>query len=187
MSTLPVMSENSTGALLTALLQRDRLSCLTMTNPWGSLVASGAKRIETRSWGTSYQGPLVIHIAKTLPPEAEALCALEPFCQALTAAGFTRSDGCRHNVWGLPLGQVVAVAWLDAVERIGPDFPVEEPERSFGNYRPGRFAWRFSSVYCLAVPLPTRGSLGVWKWQPPASFWSEIQMAYDWVRKEAQR
>ncbi len=181
------MSESSTSTLLTALLQRDTLYCLTMTDSWGSLVASGAKRIETRSWGTSYQGLLVIHIAKTLPPEAEALCALEPFRQALTAAGFTRTDERRRNVWGLPLGQVVAVVWLDTVEQIGPGFPVEEPERTFGNYRLGRFAWRFSSMYRLAVTLPACGSLGLWEWQPPASFWSEVQTAFDRVRGEAQR
>ena len=181
------MNESSTGALLTALLQRDTVKALTMTDPWGSLVASGAKRIETRTWGTSYQGPLAIHIAKGLPLEAEDLCAIEPFRQALIAAGFTRNNEHRHNAWGLPLGQIIAVAWLDTVERISPGFPVEEPERSFGNYRPGRFAWRFESVYRLAAPLPTRGSLGVWEWQPPASFWSEIQMAFDQVRGEAQR
>src|SRR6266566_2771726 len=172
-------------SLLSCMLQRDTLHALTFRDPWGSLVASGAKRIETRTWGTSYQGPLAIHIAKGLPPEAEDLCALEPFRQALTAASFTRNDERRHNAWGLPLGRIVAVTWLDTVERIGPGFPVEEPERTFGNYRPGRFAWRFSSVYRLAVTLPARGSLGRWEWQPPASFWSEVQAAYDRVRGEA--
>ncbi len=174
-------------SLLSCMLQRDTLHALTFRDPWGSLVASGAKRIETRTWGTSYQGPLAIHIAKGLPSEAEDLCALEPFRQALIAAGFTRSDERRHNAWGLPLGRIAAVAWLETVERIGPGFPVEEPERSFGNYRPGRFAWRFSTIYRLASPLPARGSLGVWEWQPPASFWSEVQAAYDRVREEARR
>jgi hypothetical protein len=181
------IDESSAGALLRALLQRDTVRCLTMTDPWGSLVASSAKRIETRTWGTSYQGPLAIHIAKGLPSEAEDLCALEPFRQALIAAGFTRNDERRHNVWGLPLGQVVAVVWLEEVRRITLSFQVEEPERSFGNYRLGRYAWHFESVYRLSMPLPTRGSLGVWEWQPPAHFWSEVQTAYDRVREEAQR
>lgn len=41
---------------------------LTLSQPYASLVALGAKRIETRSWRTSYRGPLAIHAAKGLGP-----------------------------------------------------------------------------------------------------------------------
>src|SRR6266699_6473957 len=85
--------------LLVALLRRDTIPALTMTDPWGSLVAAGAKRIETRSWSTAYRGPLAIHVAKTLPARAEALCYEEPFCQALEAAGHTWIYGVLHNAW----------------------------------------------------------------------------------------
>lgn len=44
---------------------------LTMIDPWGTLVALGAKRIEIRSWSTPHHGPLAIHVAKTLPPAAK--------------------------------------------------------------------------------------------------------------------
>jgi len=182
------MSENGTNALLTALLQHDTVKALTMTDPWGTLVALGAKRIETRSWSTPHRGPLAVHIAKTLPPEAAACCQEPLFRQTLEAGGYRwQPDARGQNSWGLPLGHIVAVVWLDTVEQIGPGFPVEEPERNFGNYRPGRFAWRFESVYRLAVTLPARGSLGLWEWQPLASFWERVQAAYDRVRREAQR
>lgn len=36
---------------------------LTLLQPWASLVACGAKKIETRSWATKYRGPLAIHAA----------------------------------------------------------------------------------------------------------------------------
>ena len=183
-----MLSESGTSALFTALLQRDTVKALTMTNPWGTLVALGAKQIETRSWPTPHRGPLAIHIARTLPPEALVCCDEPRFRQALEAGGYCwQPDARGQNPWGLPLGQVVAVVWLDTVEQISPGFPVEEPERTFGTYRPGRFAWRFSSMYRLVAPLSARGSLGVWEWQPPASFWSEVQTAYDRVRGEAQR
>ncbi len=175
-------------SLLTFILQRDTLHALTFRDPWGTLVALGAKRIETRSWSTPHRGPLAIHIAKTLPPEAAACCQEPLFRQTLEAGGYRwQPDARGQNSWGLPLGHIVAVVWLDTVEQIGPGFPVEEPERNFGNYRPGRFAWRFESVYRLAVTLPARGSLGLWEWQPPASFWERVQAAYDRVRREAQR
>ena len=182
------MRESGTSALLTALLQRDTVKALTMTDPWGTLVALGAKQIETRSWSTPHRGPMAIHIARTLPPEAAACCQEPPFRQALEAGGYRwQPDTGGQNSWGLPLGHIVAVVWLDEVVRITPMFRVEEPERSFGNYCQGRYAWIFSAVYRLPRPLPARGSLGVWEWQPPTSFWERVQTAYDRVREEAQR
>ncbi len=159
---------SSVFSLLVVLRQRDTLPTLTMTDPWGSLVASGAKGIETRSWATPYQGPLAIHLAKTLPAEAEELCGEEPFRQALEAAGYRWTPGLSHNAWQLPLGCVVAFVRLEQVQRISPTFLVDEQERAFGNYTPGRFAWQFSQVYRLREPLPARGSPGVWRWTPPA-------------------
>jgi hypothetical protein len=181
------MSENRTTTWLPALLQRDTVKTLTMSDPWGTLVALGAKQIETRSWTTPHRGPLAIHIAKTLPPEALACCDEPLFRQALEAGGYRRKPGVAHNPWGLPLGQVVAVVWLDEVQRITSAFQVEEPEHSFGLFSPGRYAWLFSQVYRLAAPLPVRGSLGVWEWHPPARFWVEIQAAHDQTREGVQR
>jgi len=40
------------------------MKALTLWQPWASLVATGAKRIETRSCVTKYRGPLAIHAAK---------------------------------------------------------------------------------------------------------------------------
>ena len=40
------------------------MKALTLTQPWATLIAVGAKRIETRSWGTSYRGRIAIHAAK---------------------------------------------------------------------------------------------------------------------------
>jgi hypothetical protein len=175
------MRESGTPAFLATLLQRDAVRSLTMSDPWGTLVALGAKRIETRSWLTPHRGPLAIYIAKTLPPEAQACCDEPLFRQALEAGGDSRQPGVAHNPWGLQLSQIAAVVWLDEVQRITPAFQVDEPERSFGLFTPGRSGWLFSQVYRLAAPLPVRGSLGVWEWHPPARFWVEIQAEYDLV------
>jgi len=181
------VSEHRTAAWLSALLQRDTVRTLSMTDPWGTLVALGAKRIETRSWPTPHSGPLAIHVAKSLPTWAEACCSEPPFRQALEAGGYRWQPDTGHNPWGLPLGHIVAVVWLDEVQRITSAFQVSEPERSFGLFTPGRFAWHFSQVYRLTTPIPARGSLGVWEWQPPARFWREIQATYDQIREAVQR
>jgi hypothetical protein len=43
-----------------------RMLGLTLTQPWATLVAVGAKRVDTRDWDTDYRGPLAIHAAKGL-------------------------------------------------------------------------------------------------------------------------
>lgn len=42
------------------------MKALTVRQPWASLIACGAKTIETRSWRTSYRGWLAIHAGKTI-------------------------------------------------------------------------------------------------------------------------
>lgn len=61
------------------------MKALSLTQPWASLVAVGAKRIETRSWRTSYRGPLAIHAAKLrsrtlrmVPGEREGSTGADP-------------------------------------------------------------------------------------------------------------
>lgn len=173
------MFETTSTSLFAALLQRDTLKALTLTQPWATLMAVGAKRIETRSWLTEYQGPLVIHAAKGFPQWAEDECDYEPFSQTLNEAGYPWHPGTKHNRRHLPTGQVIAVGWLDRVERISTNYEVATLERTFGNYASGRYAWRFERIYRLTTPIDARGSLGLWNWQPPESFWAEIQAQHE--------
>lgn len=39
------------------------MKALTIWQPWASLLVSGQKKYETRSWATSYRGPIAIHAA----------------------------------------------------------------------------------------------------------------------------
>ncbi len=121
---------------------------------------AGAKRIETRAWRTSYRGLLAIHTARAFPVEARALCEREPFRSALLRD--EALDASRPLADQLPLGYVLAVVYLEDCQ---PTESIElpaEPERTFGDYGPGRYAWYFSSVYQLPQPIPARGSLGLW-------------------------
>jgi hypothetical protein len=134
------------------------MRAITLRQPWATLVALGAKRIETRRWRTSHRGPLAVHAAAAFPPEARALCGSPPFVAALAGGGFSSPEL-------LPLGAVVAVATLIDVREITPENgPAGEPERAFGDYSPGRFMWLLEGVTPLARPIPARGTLGLWEW-----------------------
>jgi hypothetical protein len=73
---------------------------------------------------------------------------------ALYEAGIT-------EVADLPRGYVIAVCLLVDCLRITE--PPPEPERSFGVYAPGRFAWALEDPRPLAQPIPARGMLGLWE------------------------
>lgn len=44
--------------------QEKDVRALTIRQPWASLIACGAKTVETRSWSTAWRGTLLIHAAK---------------------------------------------------------------------------------------------------------------------------
>ena len=140
------------------------MKALSVMQPWATLIALGAKRIETRSWSTSYRGPLAIHASGRITKEA-AMSLRDPLIrEALAAGGYREGNGPATNPFGLPLGAVIAVVTLIDVRRITPESVPAEPERSFGDYTPGRFAWRIDEVQRLPEPVAAKGALGLWEW-----------------------
>lgn len=153
------------------------MKALSVWQPHASLIALRSKKIETRGWYTNYRGPLVIHAAKTFPKFARDLCGDDPFTFELVKGGYMGPDT-------LPLGAVVAYGNLaecclikeDGLYRLIPGLkdppkwfePLPaEPEISFGDYTPGRFAWILEEVQMLPEPIPAKGHQGLWNWEPP--------------------
>lgn len=150
------------------------MKALTLTQPWATLVAIGAKRIETRSWKTTYRGTLAIHAAVGTPKWArDVLVPNEPFRSTLANAGI-RIGPVKNLNW-LPLGAIVAVCelvdcmfvmrdhWI--LSTSGQKLQVTKPELEFGDYSPGRYAWLLQDVRALPRPIPAKGSLGLWDWE----------------------
>jgi len=132
---------------------------LTLTQPWGSLVVCGAKRLETRSWRTTHRGPLFIHAAKGFPRWARDLCAAEPFKTALRESAGIRSAS------ELPLGALLGtVTLLDCVPTTSTELDgIGDDERAFGDYGEGRWAWLLAEPRSLDRPVPMKGALSLWQ------------------------
>ena len=171
------------------------MKALTLLQPWASLIAIGAKKIETRSWATKYRGPLAIHAAKNYNTPK---CAWEePFKSELIKAGMFMEypEGklgfrLKHN------GCVIAIADLvdcmsivyypstdvEIAKRIevgaessttnkrDPNFSkifVPTPkEIAFGDWTPGRYAWLLENVRPIE-PIPAKGMQRIWEWETP--------------------
>lgn len=162
------------------------MKALTLHQPWASLVAVGAKTIETRSWPTKHRGPLAIHAGKDPRPSR-------------SMAGQLASEPLSEQQWDdMPFGAVVAVCELvavlptDGLSRSSRFHTMEYPDMSdgellsypltgetlqplnhrwkldeqwrVGDFGPGRFAWLLGNIRALPVPAPVRGHQGLWNW-----------------------
>lgn len=128
------------------------MKALSLTQPWATLVAIGAKRIETRSWSTDYRGEIAIHAAKGFPRDCREVCWRDPFREWL----YDRD---------LPLGAIVAVARLTDVTATASTamlMTLTPRERAFGDYAAGRYGWLLADVRALRTPIPCKGALGIW-------------------------
>lgn len=146
---------------------------LTIHQPWASLIACGAKTIETRGWfpPNGWTGELLIHAAKhyatgstkAARAEFEETCLRQPFLDRLLEAGYRSSND-------LPRAAIIAVAQLKRVapmtaEGIATLAATKPDEYAFGFYEVGRYAWVLESVQRLREPVPARGMQKLWR--PP--------------------
>jgi hypothetical protein len=156
------------------------MKALTLTQPWATLVALGAKRIETRSWSTAYRGPLAIHAAKGFPPDCRDYVLIEPFRSSLSVVSALQ----------LPIGKIIATCELidilptearGCLSGVFDDYPEldTERERAFGDYSPNRFGWILKNVRAFETPIPAKGALSLWDW-------SEVPRAETPVQRETE-
>lgn len=68
------------------------MRCLSVRQPWASLIVAGHKTIENRTWATTHRGPLLIHAAK------------RPVLDADTHGLLTRDE-----IAALPRGGIIGV------------------------------------------------------------------------------
>lgn len=167
------------------------IPALTVTQPYATLIAIGAKHIETRSWATKYRGPIAIHAGQGLGPVGNvaglrALVRREPFRSVLDRwAAYQGWDVIGDPSYYLPRGAVVAIATLvdcrPTTTEAAPGkrgwsayvgdkltyWDLTPQERAFGDYLLGRFAWLLADVRRLPKPIPAKGAQGLWKWDVP--------------------
>jgi len=136
------------------------MKAITIMQPWASLVACGAKQIETRSWATKYRGPIAIH-AGLNTKFLRQFYTQEPFKTAL--------NGVKPR-----LGYVIAIADLvDCLEinesqvyylKLHQEKGISN-EYAFGDYTVGRYAWILANVRQIR-PILAKGMQRLWEWKP---------------------
>jgi len=156
------------------------IKALSETPPWGSLLAAREKEYETRSWQTRHRGWVAIHASKMFPDRAKWLCWQEPFLSSLIKAGIAtfrdREGVARVYVSRIPTQAILGIGFLaDCIptEELMHGNRLTGKERSFGDFSPDRWAWRFERVIALPDPIPCKGDRGLWT--PPADVCRQLE------------
>jgi len=166
------------------------MKCLSLTQPWASLMALGAKQIETRSWKTDFRGPVAIHASLNFPAYAREYCLRSDTYDLLYQAGLCRRVAAMRGsiltaglqVLEMPFGCIIATGRL--VDVVRTDYVACDPalcpgeivrhqpfgmhisqrEFAFGNYEDGRFAWIFEDLRALPEPIVAGGAHRLWNY-----------------------
>ncbi len=106
---------------------------LSLLEPWATLKAYDLKRIETRSWATTYRGPIFIHASKGYGKEQKYIAHTKPFRTSLETVNYAPER---------TLGHIIAQTEILDVVPITDEFAssLTANERLFGDYTPGRYA-----------------------------------------------
>jgi len=149
------------------------MRALSLWQPWATLIAIGAKRIETRKWkppmerGCSLQ--LAIHAAACWTGHQQRIASQGLFQRELARSGLDTTHIKRIQEGNpvpaaqcIPLGAIVAVAYVHGWEYTeAAEIFLTQEELAFGNYAPGRFAWLLGDVRPLAFPVACKGRQGI--------------------------
>lgn len=136
------------------------MKVISVWQPYASLLVSGHKVCETRSWPApaSVLGQR-IGIASTRIVRQEQAALFEDCCflAAYRETGLLPLDALPH---GYLLGTVEVVECVLIDDIILED--ISGVERLFGDWRAGRFAWRCDRPVMFDTPIRVRGQQGLW-------------------------
>lgn len=144
------------------------MKAISLHQPWASLMAIGAKTIETRSWGTSYRGDLAIcSTRKPWTPRPGDRDLVAAASEAFRRAGVPYHNGDFHLLGGAVLAIVTLRDVLHLLPNMRdatpfPDDPAQaDRELIFGDFTYGRFAWVTTNLRPLARQIPVVGHQGL--------------------------
>ena len=133
------------------------MKALTISQPYASLIASGEKWVENRTWETLHRGYLAIHAGKgTQYLDRKSLIESEyPTGVVLCRV---RLVACLH-LQSIRDGKLPREGFPDAGYTVEQFLAHEHAE--------GPFCWVLSDVRPYLEPIPARGKQGLWDWDEP--------------------
>lgn len=136
------------------------IKALTVSQPYASLIASGEKWVENRTWYTDYRGQLAIHAGKTTQYLTEAELAEYPTGSVLC---------CVDLVACVYVREVEGVATISSESRTALVEAGVNPEQFLEHdHTEGPHCLVLRNLRQFREPVEARGKPGLWDWQVPA-------------------
>ena len=127
------------------------MRAISLWQPHAQAVALGIKEWETRHWSTNYRGPLAI--CSTVKP-----FRLKDYEESYFRETWKRLQAAGLNDCGLQYGYLLAVVELTACIRTEAlDGELSEDARFWGDFAPGRYAWKLENIERAWPAVRVRG------------------------------
>ena len=133
----------------------DKHACISLRQPYATLIAHGYKTYETRAQNTNYRGGIYIHAAKGLEQwQRDGFEVMDEVMGIRALLGY-------DTIEDMPRGVIVAHAVLSDA------FPSERarlrrPEQQiFCDFSDNRFAYQLDDARLIDSDLPVSGRLGI--------------------------
>lgn len=121
-----------------------QLPVLSIRQPWASMVITGSKSIELRTWSTTYRGWLWIHSGKNVDAEALELLG--------------------HDAKEYQTGGLLGIVQLEDVRKITNAAEwkaLRSRHRSPSPFHQAVFGWHFADAIALRKKIVSLGELGL--------------------------
>ena len=126
------------------------MKVLTIKQPWASLIMSGYKEYEFRSWKTNYRGPLLIHAGRAIDKEAVVRLA-------------------KYLPEELPKGKILGQVYIVNCIKCDDDFKNMCQSKQKDVYAKTTFvehyAWKLEDIQEFKCPIEIKGKLGLWNYE----------------------
>ncbi len=131
------------------------MKVLSLTEPCATLIKENIKKVETRSWKTSYRGELYIHASSTKIPKE-----------------WRKDKEFMELVKEIPLnyGNIICKCNLVDCVYMTKEY-VEDMKNNnhkeyiCGKYEEGRYAWILENIQVLDKPIKAKGHLNIWNYE----------------------
>lgn len=125
------------------------MKVLTIKEPWATLIISGYKKYEFRSWKTNYRGKILIHAGKTME----------------------ENQKIKFEQYGLEYskGEIIGEAYITDCIKVTDTFDKklkQENSSVYGNSSHNQtYAWKLEHIKKYDVKIPCKGKLGLWNYE----------------------
>ena len=152
------------------------MKAITVIQPWATLLATGKKRIETRSWKTNYRGEILIHAGKKDPLVGICMMTEEARERAFRSLEL---PSIFNRFQTFPTGEIIGKAnlvnCLQIDETLAGLIKEQHPdEYAFGDFTSGRYAWVMENPVAFDKPIPASGKQGLWNWEGELEEWQDL-------------